>query len=104
MGNFQAFGKGVDDFVDVLFTQAVFVAVFDEIFGRVNHKHVAAADHFGFFIVGKLGGLGVFFVNHNNAGRNARAVKQVGRQADNAFNQALFEQFGTDFGFGIATK
>jgi hypothetical protein len=33
--------------------------------------------------------MGVFLIKHNNAGRNAGAVKEVGRQADNPLDISL---------------
>ena len=104
MGDFFLFCEGVDDFMNVLFAQTVFIAVFNKAARCVNHKHAAATNDLPRTIFGKLGSLGVFFVDHDNAGRNARAVKQVGRQPDNAFNETKVEQFGTDTRFGIAAK
>lgn len=85
--------ESVDDFVNVLLTQTVFVAVFN-----------AATDNLVCSLFGKLGGLGVFFVDDDDAGRNARAVKQVGRQPDNAFNKVKVKQFRANTRFGIAAK
>lgn len=96
--------ESVDDFVNVLLTQTVFVAVFNEAARCVNHKHAAAADNLVCSLFGKLGGLGVFFVDDDDAGRNARAVKQVGRQPDNAFNKVKVKQFRANTRFGIAAK
>ena len=48
--------------------------------------------------------MGMFFINDDNTGWNARAIKQVGRQTDNAFYVALFDQVFTDACFGIATE
>ena len=49
-------------------------------------------------------GLTIFFVEQNQAGWNARAVKQVGRQTNNAFHDTLANQVLADFGFCIPPK
>jgi len=67
--------EGVDNAVDVLFAQAVLVAVFDEALGGVDHEDA-------------LAGWRVFLVQHQDARGDAGAVEQVGRQADDAFQVA----------------
>ena len=55
--------------------QAVLVAVLDEALGGVDHEDA-------------LAGVGVFLVEHDDAGGNAGAVEEVGRQADDALDVA----------------
>ena len=90
-GNLQPLVEDIDDLVDVHIAQAVLVAVL----------HVAAAgvDH-----EDALAGVGVFLVDDDDAGGNAGAVKQVGGQADDAFDVALADQVPADVGLGIAPK
>ena len=93
-------GKGIDDLVDVLLAQPVLVAIFDKAFAGIDHKQALAAVAVGLdgALVRRL------FVDDYDAGRNAGAVEEVGRQADNALDKALFEQILADARLGIATK
>ena len=77
--------------MDVLGAEAVLVAVFDEPLGGVNHEY-ALADG------------GVFLVEHDDAGRYARAVKQVGRQADDALDVTPADDLAADVGLDIAPE
>ena len=43
-------------------------------------------------------------IHHDDAGRDAGAVKQVGRQADDAFDIALPDDVAADIGLGIAPE
>ena len=70
--------EGVGDFVDVLMAQAVFVAVFDVAAARVNHKYGAAVGEVALVVIG--GGDGARFVDDDDAGGDAGAVKEVGGQ------------------------
>jgi hypothetical protein len=67
--------KRVDDAVDVLLAQAVLVAVLEEALAGVDHEHALAADR-------------IFLVEHQDAGRYAGAVEEVGGQADDALEDA----------------
>src|SRR5258707_1041384 len=67
--------EGVHDLVDVLFAEAVFRAVLHEALGGVDHKDT-------------LAGGGVFLVEHKDAGRDARAVKEIRGQADDGLEVA----------------
>ncbi|MNG06419.1 hypothetical protein D3C84_896570 [compost metagenome] len=58
--------KGVDDFVNVLLAQAVFVAIFDKAFAGIEHKDAFAT-------------VRLLFIQHDDAGRDTGAIKQVGR-------------------------
>ena len=77
--------------MDVLLAQAVFVAVFDERFGSVDHENTSA-------------GSGVFLVQYQDTGRNAGAIEQVGRQADDALEDAGAHQLLANDRFRIAAK
>ena len=77
--------------MNILAAQAVFIAVFGKAFAGIDHKDAAAS-------------VRVLFINHDNTGRNAGAIKQVGRQTDNAFDVALFNQVFTNARFGVATE
>ena len=90
-GVFLGVGEDVDDLVEVPLAKAVLVAVFDEAFAGVDHHHT-------------LAGVGVLLVQHQHAGRNARAIKQVGRQADDAFQDAGLDQLLADHRLGIAPE
>ena len=78
--DFGLAGEGVHDLVDVLRAQAVLVAVLDEALGGVDHEDA-------------LAGGGVFLVEHEDAGRDARAVEEVRRQADDALDVAALDEF-----------
>ena len=51
-----------------------------------------------------LRAVGILLVDDNNAGGNAGAVKQVGGQADDAFDVALADEVAADVGLGIAAE
>ena len=84
-------GEGVHDPVDVLLAQAVLVAVLDEALGGIDHEDA-------------LAGGGVFLVEHQDAGRDAGAVKEVGRQADDPLEVAGADELPADDGLGIAPE
>ena len=65
------FVECVYDLVDVLLAQAILVAVLDEALGGVDHEHAFA-------------GGGILLIEHQDAGGDASAVEEVGRQADDA--------------------
>ena len=81
--DFELAGEGIHDLVDVLGAQAVLVAVLDEALGGVDHEDA-------------LAGGGVFLVEHDDAGGDAGAVEQVGRQADDALDVAAPDDFAAD--------
>ena len=83
--------KGGDDFMDILLTQAVLVAVFDKALTRINHKKAFTLRS-------------IFFVNNDNTGRNTRAEKQIWRQTDDTFDKTLIDNFFTNGSFRIAAK
>ena len=83
--------EGVDDAVHVLLAQAVLVAVLDEALAGVDHEDAPARG-------------GVLLVQHQDAGRNAGAVEQVGGQADDALEDAGAHQLLADHGLGIAAE
>ena len=69
--------------MDVLGAQAVLVAVLDEALAGIDHEDAFAPRRAG-------------LVQHDDAGGNAGAVEQVGRQADDAFDIALLDDAGAD--------
>ena len=89
--DFRALVEDVHDLVDVLGAQAVL--------GAVLHKSAAGVDHEDAFPR-----LGMLLVDHDDAGRDARAVEQVGRQADDALDVALAHQGATDVCFRVPTE
>lgn len=70
--------EGVHDFVNVLLTEAVLRPVLLEALGGINHEDTFA-------------GGGIFFVEHDDAGRDAGAVKEIGGQADDGLEVARTE-------------
>ena len=68
-----------------------FVAVLHEALGGIDHEDAFA-------------GGGVFLVEHEDAGRNAGAVKEVGGQADDGLEVAGADELLADDGLGIAAK
>src|SRR5579885_1695055 len=63
--DFSLLVKYIDNFVDIHFPQAIFITVFNESFTCINYKDAFTS-------------LSVFFINEDNAGWYARAVKQIG--------------------------
>ncbi len=90
-GNFSEAREGVHDLVDVLGAEAVLWAVFDERLGGINHKDA-------------LAGVGIFLVEHDDAGRDTRAVKEIRRQADDALDVTAPDDLAPDVGLGITAK
>ena len=84
-------GEDVHDAVDVLGAQAILVAVLDEALRGVHHEDA-------------LAGVGVLLVEHEDAGRSACAVEEVGRQADDALDVAPLDDLATDGSFGTTPK
>ena len=89
--NIETLGEGIDDPVDVLLAQAVLGAVFHEAAAGVDHEDALAS-------------VGILLVDHHDAGRNAGAVKQVGRQTNDALDVSLADQVAPDVGLGTASK
>ncbi|MNJ37219.1 hypothetical protein D3C77_320290 [compost metagenome] len=77
--------------MDVLLTQAIFVAVLDKAFAGVDQEQALAPG-------------AAFLVQHDDAGGNAGAVEQVGRKADDALDEALLENALTDCPLGTTTE
>ena len=90
-GQFELPVEDVHDLVDVLGAQAVLVAVLDEAFGCVDHEDAGAGGR-------------SFLVHHNDAGGDAGAVEEVGRQADDALDQPAADQVAADVGFLVAAE
>jgi len=51
-----------------------------------------------------LAGLGILFIDDDDAGGDAGAVEQVGGEADDALDVAFADEIAADFGFGVAAK
>ena len=90
--NFSLLVEGVDDLVDVLLAQAVLVAVLQKALAEASIMKMP------------LRACGVLLVEHDDAGRNAGAVEEVRRQADDALDVPSADDFPADVGFGIATE
>ena len=71
-GDFTSMRVYLDDSLDVLLTQTVFIAVFFVAEAGVNEENTLPL-------------LGVFFVNQYDASGNARTVKEVSWEADDSF-------------------
>ena len=71
--------------------QPVLVAVLHEAPAGVDHEDA-------------LAGIGTQLVEHDDAGRNAGAVEQVGGQPDDALDVAALDQAPPDHGLGVATE
>ena len=84
-------GEGVHDLVDVLLAQAVLRAVLHEALGGIDHEDA-------------LAGGGVFLVEHDDAGGDAGAVKEIGGQADDGLEVAGADELLADDGLGIAAE
>ena len=83
--------EDVHDLVDILFPQAVFVAVFDIALAGIDDKDGFAAGS-------------ILFINHYDAGGDAGAVEEIGRQANDAFDVAAFDDILANLGLGIASE
>ncbi len=46
--------------------------------------------------------MGIFLINHNNTGRNARTIKEVGGQADNSFDVSFADNIRADFRLSVS--
>jgi len=90
-GNPQPLVEDIDDPVDVYVAQAVLVAIFDVAAAGVDHED-ALAD------------AGVFLVDDDDTDGDAGAVKQVGRQTDDAFDVTFSNQVLADVGLGVAPE
>ena len=90
-GDFALPVEGGDDLMDIALPQAVLGAVLAEAFRCVHHEDPAA-------------GVGVFLIQHDDSRRDTRPVKQVGRQPDDALDEAAAHQFPPDAGFGVAPE
>ena len=71
--------------------EPIFIAVFHKPLTGVYHENAFA-------------NMGIFFIKHNNAGRNARTVKEVGWQADNSLDISFFNNILADLGFRVAPE
>src|SRR6266567_2542452 len=81
----------IDDLVDVLVAQSVLVAILHKALAGIDHEDTGAAR-------------GVFLIEDDDTGRDAGAIKQVGRQADDALDIPLADDLRADLGLGIPAK
>ena len=77
--------------MDVLRAEPVLFAILHEALGGVDHKDAGA-------------GVGILFVDDEDAGGNARAVEQVCGQADDALDQAVPDEVAADVCFLVTTE
>ena len=77
--------------MDVLAAESVLRAVLHEALGGVDHEDAGAAD-------------GVLLVEHDDAGGDAGAVEEVGRQADDALDVAALQELPADGRLGVAAE
>jgi hypothetical protein len=70
-----------------------------ELLGAVFHETAAGVDH-----EDALASVGARLVDHHDAGWDTGAVKQVGRQANDAFDVFLADQVAPYVGLGTASK
>src|SRR6185369_1409891 len=90
-GDFELAYKCVNDAVDILRAKTVFVAVFDEALGGIDHENTLAR-------------IGVFFVKHDDAGGDSGAVKELRRESDNAFDVAALDDLAPNSSLRSAAK
>ena len=83
--------EDIDDLMDVLGAEAVLGAVFYIARAGVDHEDAFA-------------GVGILLVYHDDAGRDAGAVKEIGGQADDGLDVALANEIAADVGLGIAPE
>ena len=100
-GNVLVAVEGGYDLLDVLRAQVVLRAAGMELGVGVDEEHLASA-FCGLVRVRRLAG--EVRPHHKDAGRDARAVEQILRQADDGFDQVLFEKLLADFLFRAAAK
>src|SRR5208282_6619761 len=87
--NFSLPIESVDDLVNVLLPQAVFVAVLEEAPARIDNKDTFA-------------GGGVLLVEHNDASRDTGSVKQVWWKADDPLDVTPTDYLFANFPLDIA--
>ena len=81
----------IDNLVQVTLPETILVAVFDEAFAGINHEDPFAGGR-------------IFLIDHEDAGRNAGAVKEIGRETDDPFQKAGAHKLGANHRLGITTK
>ena len=94
--------KGGDDLLDVLGHQEVLRPTFEVLAVGVDEQHLALA-LFG-FAADPLSAALHALSQHQDARRNARAIEQVGRHADDGFQQIVINHAGADGAFLAAPE
>ena len=84
-------GEDVHDLVDVLRAEAVLGAVLEEAPARIDHEDPGACG-------------GVFLVDDHDAGRDARAVEEVGGQADDSLDESTPDEIPAYIGLLVAAE
>ena len=90
-GQLQLAGEHIDDLVDVALPQPVLGAVLDETLAGIHQEDPLAA-------------AGRALVDHQDAGGDAGAIEEVGRQAYDPLDQTPLDQVLADLGFGVAAE
>src|SRR5664279_1954766 len=89
--NFSLFIESINDLVNILLPQAVFVAILQEAVARVNNENTFA-------------GSGIFLVEHNDAGLDTCSIKQVRRKPNDSLDVSPADDLPSDVSFDIATE
>jgi len=81
----------INNLINILLSQAILIAIFNESLVRINHKDTSAT-------------LSILLVDNNNTGWNTSSIKQVGWQT----NDTLYKPFSNDifsyFRFCVSSK
>jgi hypothetical protein len=79
--DFLTRGINTDNSLNVLFTEAILIAVFLKAIAGINKEDV-------------FSGICILFVEENKAGRNTGSIEEVRRQTDDAFNINVYLVLG----------
>ena len=77
--------------MNILFPQAVLVAILYIAFAGVNHENAGTISS-------------ILFIQHQDTGRNSCAIEQVSRQTNNAFDITPVNDLFADVSLGITTE
>src|SRR3989338_9442279 len=89
--NIKLFGKDIDDLVNILLSQSVFIAIFDKTIASINHKDT-------------FSGLCIFFVYDYHARWDTSTVEEIGGQSNNTFYKSISNNIFTDLCFSVTPK
>ncbi|MCY1507971.1 hypothetical protein D9M68_422680 [compost metagenome] len=96
------FVEGGGDLLDMLGQQVVLCAALEVFAVGVDKQHLALA--LGWFGTDAVGAFLLLLAQDQDAGRDAGAVEQVGRQADHCFEQVVLDNAGADAALLTATE